>query len=215
MSSSALIEKAMIQLEINAENVEMRFMSEMPISDSEAILVFPEIVEQEEQYAIYNSHVLIVDRKDGSIKLKYSRKEEWVSDALGIQAINILLEPYHLSDEYQTFGILIDYYVQSRANPYLSKNLTLFLIKENKLERVLNDYIIHQFRGETNGMSDGKFEEIIGTIEAIKSELTFPNLKVEKTIQQTEILNGVEKIVDTVQSTEILHFKNGQYVKVK
>lgn len=215
MSSLELLEKALNQLEINVENVEMRFLSEMVISDSETILVFPEIAEQGEQYAIYNSHILIVDSKDGSIKSRFSRAEEWFSDALGIQAIEILFEPYQISNEYKVFGILIDYYVNSRANPYSSKNLSLFAIKEDKLERVLNDYIIYQYRGETNGMGDGEFEELIATIQAIKSELTFQDLRINKAIQKTEIEDGVEKLIDTSKSTETLKFENGQYVKSK
>ena len=215
MSPSELLEEVLIQLEINVENVEMRFLSEMAISDSEAILVFPEISEQGEQYAIYNSHILIVDRKDGSIKSRFSRAEEWFSDASGIQAIEILFEPYQISNEYKVFGILIDYYVNSRANPYSSKSLSLFVIKEDKLERVLKDYIIYQFRGETNGVGDGEFEELIATFQAIKSEVTFQDLRVNKVIQKTEIVDGVEKVIDASESSETLKFENGQYVKSK
>ncbi|BAO55571.1 PA3715 family protein [Nonlabens marinus] len=213
MSSSELLEEVLNQLEIKVENVEMRFLSEMVISDSEAILVFPEIAEQGEQYAIYHSHVLIVDRNDGSIKSRFSRKEEWFSDAIGIEAIEILFEPYQISNEYKVFGILIDYYVQSRANPYSSKNLSLFIIKEDTLERVLNDYIIYQYRGETNGTGDGEFEEIIGAIETIKSNQTLDNLQIIKTMRKIEFVDGVEEVTETSESTEVLTFKNGQYVQ--
>jgi hypothetical protein len=85
------------QLEINVENVEVRFSVWNGHFWFETILVS----EIAEQYAIYNSHT-IVDSKDGSIKIKVFKSRDGSVTLLGIQAIEILFEQLReISNEYK------------------------------------------------------------------------------------------------------------------
>ena len=206
-----LVDKVLTILKIEKEACLADFIIEKPISDSESIILIPEVLEKEEYISI-NAHVLIVNRTNAEIKSRFFEKESWYSDAIRLNKIEVLYQPYIISQNHETVGIVIDYYGSSRVNPYESTELSLFVRNGAILERVLKDYSISQLNGETDGMSSGEYIEHEKTINPIINSLSkFYDLSITDTITTTVMEDGTEKSVKTVITTEILKYKNGEY----
>ncbi len=206
-----LVDKVLTILKIEKEAYLADFIIEKPISDSESIILIPEVLEKEEYISI-NAHVLIVNRTNAEIKSRFFEKESWYSDAIRLNKIEVLYQPYIISQNHETVGIVIDYYGSSRVNPYESTELSLFVRNGATLERVLKDYSISQLNGETDGMSSGEYIEHEKTISPIINSLSkFYDLSITDTITTTVMEDGTEKSVKTVITTEILKYKNGEY----
>ena len=210
-----LVENTLKYLNIKKENCFSKFIKNKKITESESIILIPEIAEKGNGYITLNGHILIVNNKNGKIKSHFSEKESWFSDAVRLDNIQIIYKPYKISKDYETIGVVIDYYGNSRANPYSSKELSLFIRKEEKLIRVLKDYSIYSSNGETNGMNSGEFVEHKKTIEPIiNSQTKFFNLKVIDSIIKTESKNGVQIKIKNSNKVEQLKFINGKYKNV-
>ncbi|WP_347174551.1 hypothetical protein [Polaribacter uvawellassae] len=210
-----LVENTLKYLKIKKENCFTKFIKNKKITESESIILIPEIAEKGNGYIILNGHILIVNNKSGKIKSRFSEKESWFSDAVRLNNIQIIYKPYKISKDSETIGIVIDYYGNSRANPFSSKELSLFIRKEEKLIRVLKDYPIYSLNGETNGMNSGEFVEHKKTIEPIiNSQTKFFNLKVIDSIIKTESKNGVQTKIKKSNKVEQLKFINGKYKNV-
>ncbi|WP_421976124.1 hypothetical protein [Roseivirga seohaensis] len=210
-SPQNLVDKVLTILKIEKEACLTDFIIEKPISDSESIILIPEVLENEEYISI-NAHVLIVNRTNAEIKSRFFEKESWYSDAIRLNKIEVLYQPYIISQNHETVGIVIDYYGSSRVNPYESTELSLFVRNGATLERVLKDFSISQLNGETDGMSSGEYIEHEKTIGPIINSLSkFYDLSITDTITTTVMQDGTEKSVKTVITTEILKYKNGEY----
>jgi len=210
-----LVENTLNKLKIKKENCFTKFIINQKISESESIILIPEINEKGNGFMIINGHILIVNSKNGEIQSSFSEKESWFSDAVRLDNIEILYKPYKISKDSETIGVLIDYYGNSRANPYSSKELSLFFRKGEKLTRVLKDYPIYNSNGETDGMGNGEIIEHKKTIEpVINSKTKFFNLKVIDSIIKTESKNGIQKTIKDSIKIEQLKFISGKYKNV-
>ncbi len=210
-----LIESALMNLKIKKTECLTDFIVEQKISESESIIVIPEIAENGEGFITLNGHILIVNNKNGKIISRFSEKESWFSDAVRLEKIEVVYQPYKISKDSETIGILIDYYGSSRPNPYSSKELSLFVRNGEKLERVLKDYSIQRLNGETDGINNGVFVKHKKTIEPnINSKTDFFDLKVIDSIIKTESTDGIEKIIEKTEKIEKLKYENGKYKNV-
>lgn len=210
-----LVENTLNHLKIKKKNCFTKLIKNEKISELESIILIPEIAEKGDGYIILNGHILIVNNKNGKIKSHFSEKKSWYSDAVRIDNIQIIYKPYKISKDSETIGVVIDYYGSSRANPYSSKELSLFIRKGVKLIRVLKDYSIYSSIGETNGANSGEFVEHRKTIEPIiNSETKFCNLKVIDSIIKTESKDGVQTKIKNSNKIEQLKFINGKYKNV-
>jgi len=118
-----LIKSTLSNLNINKDNCLTEFITSKRITESESIILIPEIAEKGDGFISLNGHILIVDNKNGKIKSFFSENESWFSDAVRLENIEVVYQPYKISKDSETIGILIDYYGSSRANPYSSKEL--------------------------------------------------------------------------------------------
>jgi hypothetical protein len=210
-----LIEITLNYLKIKKENCLTEFIKNQKITESESIILIPEIVEKRDGYLTLNGHLIIVNNKNGKIKSSLSEKELWHSDALRLENIEVKYQPYKISKNFETIGIFINYSGSSRVNPYSSKELSLFVIKGEKLVKVLKDYPLYQFYGETNGMGNGEFEEHKKDIVSnLNSKSKFYNLTVADSIIKTESKEGIEKIIEKSKKIEYLKYENGKYKNV-
>jgi hypothetical protein len=210
-----LVQNTLNKLNIKKENCFTKFIINQKISKSESIILIPEINEKGNGYITLNGHILIINSKNGEIQSSFSEKESWFSDAVRLENIEILYKPYKISKDSETIGVVIDYYGSSGANPYSSKELSLFIRKGEKLIRVLKGYSIYSSNGETNGANSGEFVEHKKTIEPIiNSQTKFFNLKVIDSIIKTESKDGVQTKIKNSNKVEQLKFINGKYKNV-
>ena len=129
-----LIDKTLSNLKIERTNCLADFLIVKSISDNESIVIIPEITHQEDGILMLNGHLLIVDNKNGKIKSQFSEENSWISDALRIENIEVIYQPYEISKNTQTIGILITYYGSSSANPYSGKELSMFIRNGENIE---------------------------------------------------------------------------------
>ncbi|CAN0604434.1 unnamed protein product, partial [Ectocarpus sp. 12 AP-2014] len=125
-------------------------------------------------------------------------------------------QPYEISKDAETIGILIHYTASSAVNPYNTKELSLFRRNGEKLERILKDYKTYTFGGETDGNFNGAFLENIKTITPkTNSSFGFFNLKATDSIIKTEATRDTLIVIEKSVKTEVLEYQNGIYQPVK
>ncbi len=210
-----LVESTLNNLNIKKENCLSEFIKYEKITQSESIILIPEIAEKGNGFITLNGHLLVINNKNGKIKSRFSENDTWSSDAVRLENIEVSYQPYKIAKNSETIGILIDYNGNSRPNPFSSKELSLFVRNGEKLERILKDYSIYRLNGETDGMNSGEFVEHKKTLEPIISSKTkFYDLKVTDSIIATESTKGIEKIIEKSIKIENLKYSNGKYKNV-
>jgi len=210
-----LIDSTLSNLKIKKEKCLTEFIKNQKITESESIILIPEIADKGDGFITVNGHILIVNNKNGKINSRFSEKESWYSDAVRIENIDVKHQPYQISKKSKTIGILIEYHGSSGSNPYSSKELSLFIRNGEKLERVLKDYPIYTINGETNGINSGDFVEHKKVIEPnIHSKTKFFDLKITNSIIKTQLTEGTEKTIEKSEKIENLKYKNGKYKNV-
>ncbi len=134
-----------------------------PQNLNEVIVAIPEIVDEEEQYFIFNSHIVLANNRSRAITHKFfesGQTNQWVSDAIELKEIRIDTAPYRLADDRRAFGVRVRYLGMSRVNPYESETLSLFIKSGDRLSKVLNAYPMKQSVGEWDGDCAGEFTDI-------------------------------------------------------
>jgi len=152
------------KLHLKKENckLDLVVLKENPANTNETIVVIPEIVEEAEDYFELNSHILVVASKTGTIKYRYfesSETNEWYSDAVRLVEIAIDTAPYHVTSESRAFGIKVRYLGSSQPNPYENETISLFIQKNESLERILKNVTIREYGGEWDTDCAGEFVE--------------------------------------------------------
>ncbi len=134
----------------------------LPNRPNEAIVAIPEIVEgsEEEHYFTLNTHIAYVNMENKQVLFDYfesSKTNGWVSDAIMLTEIIIDTAPYTVTENERAFGIKTHFVGSSRVNPYESDRLSLFIIANNNLQKVLHNFEILDNGGEWDGNCEGEF----------------------------------------------------------
>ena len=210
-----LVQIALSNLNIKIENCLSEFIIQQDISESESVIVIPEIAEKGDGFMTLNGHLLILNKKNGKIKSRFSEKESWNSDAIKLENIEVVYQPYQLTKNSETIGVLIDYNGASRPNPYSSKELSLFIRNGKKLVSVLKDYSIYKLNGETDGLNSGEFVEHRLIIQPnLNSKSEFYDLNIIDSIIKIQSMEGSEKIIKKSKKIKNLKYENGKYKNV-
>ena len=209
-----LVDSVLNNLKINESECWSEFIINQNISKSESIVFIPKIQKDEEGMTL-DVNLLIVNNKTGKIESRFTKKECWYSDAVRLEDIKIIYQPYKISEKSETIGISISYYGSSRVNPYSSKELSLFERKGKNLNRILEDFPTYTLNGENDGNNNGEYVEHIKIIKPeLNSKKEFYNLKVVDSIIKTEYKEGIEKVIKKSEKIEKLEYKNGIYKNV-
>lgn len=134
----------------------------LPNRPHEAIVVIPEIVEgsEEEHYFTFNTHIAYVNMENKQVLFHYfesSKTNGWVSDAIMLTEIIIDTAPYTITENERAFGVKTHFVGSSRANPYENDRLSLFIIENNSLQKVLHNFEVKKGTGEINGGCDERY----------------------------------------------------------
>ena len=180
------------------------------------LIIIPEIAEEGDGYGILNSHIILLDDKTGEVKAKFSGQKDWYLDAVSIDKIEIEPKLYQLSETIVAYGLKLYHSNQSRPNPYSSTELSLYALEGNKLNRVLKDFPIKTFNGETNTTCKGEFEEHCKNIQVLDTYSNeFADLKFTNEIELSERNEDCEKIkTETKTKLQFLKYENGEYKNV-
>ena len=133
----------------------------VPNRKEETIIVIPEIAtyESADEFDL-DCHILIANTTTGKVTqaiFESAKNNQWVSDALRLNKIEIDTAPYMLSGDERAFGIRTFYIGSSRVNPYNSETLSLFVKYDSAFKKVLDNYTVSDYNGEWDGTCTGEF----------------------------------------------------------
>ena len=215
IQSQELIEQTAQKVGIQNSEIFSRLSTSQKF-DNGTLIIIPEIAEEGDGYMIFNSNIILIDNKTGLVKAKFTGKKDWYIDAVSIDQIEIEPKLYQLNETTVAFGLKIFYSNQSRPNPYSSTQLSLYALKGNNLNRVLKDFPIKTFNGETDPTCKGEFEEHSKNIQVLDTYSNeFADLKFTDKIELSERNKDCEKIkTETRTESEFLKYENGEYKNV-
>jgi len=224
--ASELANKVIEQLNVEKANIASSYVVEktLPYDEGKTVIVIP-IYQIEDDVNIdeafdLDAYIIIADTITGKILHKLYQARIWTSDAISLQEITIDTGRFILNDQIRAFGIKTTYRNFSRANPFNESLLTLFIVENNRLKRVLDHLIIYSFSAENNeGFCDG-YGEFFNTnkthieIGKLKTNNLY-NLIIKQTIKEetNSDKNGV-CVYDVVTSKTMKTLKyNGEKYK--
>lgn len=79
---------------------------------------------------------------------------------------DIRIDPgrYRLAEDVRAFGLRVRYQADSRANPYASETLSLYLPRGERLLKLLDGLELYRERGEWDTQCAGRFETVRGSL---------------------------------------------------
>lgn len=196
---------------------ELLIEATLPYDKEKSVIIIPIIERQEDDFIEMNVQIVVFDHMAQKIICRNVEREVWVSEGVfKLSSVEIDTTPYKLNSSSTAFGIKKSYRGSSQVYPYYSSSLTLFMPQGEKLKKVLNRYTIFNFRGETNTMCEGLFENEEVSL-SISNEQTngYYNIIASKIYKKSEkvAIDGdcVENILEEKEETEIIYFENEEY----
>ena len=214
---SAIVDKVLKQLQINDTDCYFKFVTEqiIPYSLEKSVIVIPKIINKDEESFLCDLYILIVSNSTGMILSKFYEQRALISDATYIDKISIDFAPYILSLSTRAFGLRVLYYGSSRPYPWEEEVISLFIPKGKLLIRVLKNYTLSLYSGESDTQCKGKFERKKGIIIMSDSiSNTYSDI-----IVRNEITTTINTVIDNdcigtdsiIKKTIILKFNNKEY----
>lgn len=210
------------QLNLKLSNIHEALYKEkkLPNKTSQTLVVIPkyrtnDTDEEGHLFLELDAYIIIVDSSTGKILYKYIDESAWTSDAMVLTDIDIDTGLYQLNENNRAFGIRVSYRGSSNPNPYSYTDLSLFIIQNNAVKRILNNYQIDRSSGEWDTRCAGEYEDIIGTIDMDKNKTNgFKNIMIKNKITQTksfETNDGCDEKVTTKNTTKYLKYNGKEY----
>lgn len=210
------------QLNLKLSNIHEALYKEkkLPNKTSQTLVVIPkyrtnETDEEGHLFLELDAYIIIVDSSTGKILYKYIDESALTSDAMVLTDIDIDTGLYQLNENNRAFGIRVSYRGSSNPNPYSYTDLSLFIIQNNAVKRILNNYQIDRSSGEWDTRCAGEYEDIIGTIDMDKNKTNgFRNIMIKNKITQTksfETNDGCDEKVITKNTTKYLKYNGKEY----
>ncbi|MGJ7489531.1 hypothetical protein [Variovorax sp. ZT4R33] len=118
----------------------------------------------------FDLDILVVQQADNgnteraTIVSRLLERSALAEDALRIAALKIDTARYTLTPDARAFGLRVIYRGSSRANPYESERLTLYVPEGPRLTKVLHGLEVALERGEWDTNCPGAFETVRGTL---------------------------------------------------
>lgn len=220
-SQPELAFKVIEELGIAIEDCEETLFAEMefPEMKGNSILVIPQIGYEEEGYFVLNTCVYIVDNGTAQIQAEFFESHQssgWDSDAIYITEISIDTMPYYFQKDQMGFAIQVHTRGSSSPNPYSSKHVSFFMLKDSRLMRLLKNYEIYSYGGEWDMDCYGELYR--SSLEAkLSNKMTNGYYDITLTGNNTQI--NLEKVNGECIRNErkeeadpiVLTFKDGKY----
>lgn len=217
-----LLGQVLRQLKLKPSNIHEVFYREkkLPNKPSQTLLIIPkyrtnETDDEGHLFLELDAYIILADNTTGKILYKFVEENAWTSDAMVLSEITINTGVYQLNEKDRAFGIRVDYRGSSNPNPYSYTDLSLFVIQDNAIKKILNNYQIERSTGEWDTRCAGEYQDIFGTIDMGKNRTNgFKNLMVKNKIMQTksfETNDGCDEKVITKNTTKYLKFNGKEY----
>lgn len=106
---------------------------------------------------VYDVEVLVADSKTGAVIAHSYEPSAITSDAIGLQSIALDTALWRLTPQELAFGVRKSFQNSSRVDPFANTTLSLYVIDERKLRRVLSNLTTQQNKGDWDGNCAGQF----------------------------------------------------------
>lgn len=167
--------------------------------------------------------VLVIQRPDNgnterdAVLARVFQPAALEEDAIRIQEIRIDTARYTLAADARAFGLRVRYLGSSRANPYASETLRLYVPQGARLRQVLDEIELDRDSGEWDMQCNGRFERLrtLLSVGRAKGD-AFADLTLSRNItrSQSQLQDDggcLEKEVQPHYSTEVLHYDGERY----
>jgi hypothetical protein len=108
---------------------------------------------------VYDLEVLVADSKTGAVIAHSYEPSAITSDAMGLQSIALDTAPWQLTPQERAFGVRKSFANSSRVNSYADTSLSLYVIDEGKLRRVLSNLTTLKSSADSDGNCAGQFSD--------------------------------------------------------
>ncbi len=220
---NSLQSKVLVQLKLKKKDIQEELYVEkiMPNNKLQTIVVIPKIATKEideygHLYLVTDIYVLIIDNKTGKIKSKFFEADSLTSDAVVLNSIEIDTGLYKLNETTRAFAIRVNYTGSSGPNPYHQTDLSMFVEKGQKLNRIIDKFPISEFHGEWDTNCAGEFEEIESTIDIDNQQTnSFNNLIISQKIKKTiniKVNDDCEEKETKTEKKYMMKFNKSNYI---
>ncbi len=221
--NNSLQSRVLLQLKLKKKDIQEELYVEkiMPNNKLQSIVVIPKIATKEideygHLYLIIDIYVLIVDNKTGKIKSKFFEADSLTSDAVVLNSIEIDTGLYKLNTTTRAFAIRFNYTGSSGPNPYHQTDLSMFIEKGQKINRIIDKFPISEFHGEWDTTCAGEFEEIESSIAIDKQQTnSFNNLIISQKIKKTiniKVNDDCEEKETKTEKKYMMKFNKSKYI---
>ncbi|MFY7887653.1 MAG: hypothetical protein ACOVOW_02005 [Spirosomataceae bacterium] len=188
-----LLKRVLKQLALQEKDIEKTLFASkiLPHAKDKSVLTFPKYVSKSDDVYVFDAYIVVVDNQTGKILYKFYEPEAWESDAIMLVQITIDTGLFILNNETRAFGVRLNYHHTSNWDPYSRTDLSLFIVENNKLKRILEDYTISSYSGEFGPTcAGGNKEEMESVIDIDKQHQSnqFNDLVISETVTMTDYL---------------------------
>lgn len=162
--------------------------------------------------------LLVADTASDRILQRYREAHALDSDAIRVSGLVLDTARYRLDERTTAFGLRVNYSGSSRANPYSSTSLSLFVPDGAQLRPVLRRLQVALERGEWDTECAGEFEAVQRTVAIdAKRDNGYAGLSVASTATASRNAFGDDRQCDSTESPprktrERLRYDGREYV---
>jgi len=161
-----IINKAIKFLKVNEKDLlaDKICLKVIPNQKEKVIIVVPVISKRyaecgDEPCWDIDNNIVVWNKITKSIESKYTRRNEWSSDAVFLDELKIDTGLYYLNKNTRAFGIRYSYGGSSNVNPFGSHSINLYYFKNKEIIEVLHDFELERLNGESSGgCANGSYE---------------------------------------------------------
>lgn len=199
-------------------NFEQSFMDckTDPLDDSNVIMAYAQwiLVKDQPEQGSYYLNLLKFNQKKLNVFYNYVVVEEIVSDAIGLESIQLDTANYKVTGSNRALGVRLNYSSRSQPNPFSMQVLNLYDLKNRK--KILDSFIVELYRAETDTRCNAAVEERSSTlVMQNKQSKNYSDIQVNSKIEHYEMLGTREdcKQINQMRSQQsfVLKFDGQQY----
>lgn len=154
------------------------------------------------------------DQQQHKVNDVYHVKEHFVSDAIGLESLQLDTAAYQLNPNLRAVGVRLNYHGQSQPNPFSMQLLNLYDLKNKR--QVLQSLVVDRYRAETDTRCNADVEQRKSTLKMLNTKTQrVADMQLNSKIERYEMSGGENNCNETQrQSTQqkfILKFDGQQY----
>lgn len=160
--------------------------------------------------------VMVFDSKTNTVVGVSREIDALTDDAIYNNGIKIDTANYRLNRDTLAFGIRTSWRGSSRANPYSSESLRLYITHDKSLVSVLSGLNVHEYSGEWDTRCAGEFTTRDMIMIMMQSGRPYADLLIKEKTTKVLSREAAEGCKDVLQRTEeknhLLKYERGHYL---